>query len=238
VTAAPAAATRVLRLVEVASTQTVAFDMAARGAPAGTAVVADHQTHGKGRRGHRWEDEPGTALLVSILVRTPLPLAERPRLGFAAALAVADVLRETADLDARLRWPNDVLVRGRKIAGILLEARGDHVVVGIGVNLNQTAFPREIADRATSVRLETSREADRDPALASLLRAFDAWRARLERGDFAALRLAWIARADTIGREVQVDAVRGIAEGLDADGALLVRDGARLHRVTAGALEA
>jgi BirA family biotin operon repressor/biotin-[acetyl-CoA-carboxylase] ligase len=227
----------ILRLAEVESTQSIALRLAAEGAADRTVVVAAHQTAGRGRRGRRWEDEPGTALLASIVVRSPLPLAERPRVGFVAALAVADALRATAGLDARLRWPNDVLVAGRKIAGILLEARGDDLVVGIGVNVNQRTFAGELAGRATSILIETGRAGDRDGVLAALLGVFDAWRSRLERGDFAAVREAWIARADTLGRTVRIDGRSGVAIDLDADGALLVRDGETVHRVTAGALE-
>jgi BirA family biotin operon repressor/biotin-[acetyl-CoA-carboxylase] ligase len=229
----------VLRLGSVTSTQDVALDLAARGAPDRSVVVADHQTAGRGRRGRTWEAEPGASLLVSIVVRTPLPLAARPRLSFAAALAVADALRDAAGLAPRLRWPNDVLVGGQKIAGILLEAReGGVVVVGIGVNVRQRAFPPGLRERATSVALAGGRDAPADLLLAALLAAFDRWRDRLEGGDFAGLRAAWLARADTIGREVRVEGRAGVAVGLDEDGALLVREGGAVHRVTAGALEA
>lgn len=234
---AVATAPALVRLGTVDSTQQVAFRLAAGGAPDRTVVVAEHQTQGRGRRGHRWEDEPGASLLCSILVRSPLPLAERPRLGFAAALAVADALGAVAALDARLRWPNDVLVAGRKIAGILLEARGDAVVVGVGINVGQRSFPADLAGHATSIALAGACAVDREAVLAALLQAFDGWRGRLEREGFAALREAWLARADTIGRAVRIDGLDGVAVGLDGDGALLVQVGGTMHRVTAGALE-
>src|SRR5207247_237243 len=141
---------------------------------------------GRGRRGRAGDAPAGTSLLTSILVR---PRATPERWGgysLVSALAVADALACVAGLGARLKWPNDVLVGGRKIAGILLESRlpaggGDGVIaVGIGVNLGQRAFPAGLAARATSVVLETGRLIERDAALAALLEAFDGWRARLE----------------------------------------------------------
>jgi BirA family biotin operon repressor/biotin-[acetyl-CoA-carboxylase] ligase len=224
----------VLRLDTVDSTQTAAFELARTGARDRTVVVAEHQSAGRGRRGRRWEDERGTALLASIVVRPRHPVAEWPRLGFAAALAVAEALGSAAGLEARLRWPNDVLVGGRKIAGILLEARDQVVVIGIGVNLAQAGFSADLADRATSIRLAGGRPVDRDTLLAVLLARFDAWRAVVEGGDFEPVRQAWLARADTLGRTVHAGEHAGVAVGLDDDGALLVRDGPLLHRVVAG----
>jgi len=237
-----------VRLGTVDSTQTVAFRLAAEGAGDRTVVVAEHQTAGRGRRGHRWEDETGASLLLSILVRSALPLAQRPRLSFAAAVAVADALASVAGLHARLRWPNDVLVDGGKIAGILLEGRGDDVVVGIGVNVFQQSFTGVLAGRATSVALACGRRpdtgaampgwnGDREGLLASVLQAFDVWRERVEQGDFAIVRDAWLARADTIGRTVSAGGLAGVAIGMDDDGALLVQAGDAIHRITAGALE-
>ena len=224
----------------VTSTQAVAFDLAEQGAADGTVVVARSQTAGRGRRGRRWEDEPGASLLVSLVVRSRLPMARWPLLSYAAALAVADMLGEVAGLPVRLKWPNDVLVGGRKIAGILLESRTTlaAVMVGVGVNLNQCRFPPALALRATSVALETERAVDGDTALAVLLRAFDAWRGRLEREGFGPLRERWLALSDTIGRRISVDGVHGEAVDLDGDGALLVRDDGGLRRLLAGEIEA
>jgi BirA family biotin operon repressor/biotin-[acetyl-CoA-carboxylase] ligase len=157
-------------------------------------------------------------------------------------VAVAETLRRVAGVEARLKWPNDVLARGRKIAGILLESRagaeGPVLVVGVGINLAQRAFPPDLAARATSIALETGRTPDRDAVLAALLEAIDAWRARLEREGFEPVRRRWLELAETIGRPVTIDGVTGIAVGLDADGALLVEDHGRLTRVVAGELAA
>lgn len=119
----PAAPPTIVRLGDVASTQAVAFDLAERGAPDRTVVLADHQTAGRGRQGRRWEDEPGASLLVSILLRPRLEPRRLPTLSYATAIAVAEALAGVTSLAPRLKWPNDVLVRGLKIAGILLESR-------------------------------------------------------------------------------------------------------------------
>jgi BirA family biotin operon repressor/biotin-[acetyl-CoA-carboxylase] ligase len=144
-----AAASRIVRRARVDSTQAVAFALAAAGCADGTAVVADSQAAGRGRRGRAWLDEPGASLLLSVVLRPRLELSRLPLLSLAAAVAVAETLAEVAGLAPRLKWPNDVLVSGRKIAGILLESRlgaTPLVVLGIGLNLTQRTFPPGLAD--------------------------------------------------------------------------------------------
>jgi BirA family biotin operon repressor/biotin-[acetyl-CoA-carboxylase] ligase len=234
---APAAAPPVIRLERVPSTQAVAFDLAARGAVDRTVVVAEHQTAGRGRGGRRWQDEPGANLLVSILVRPRLAVAGLPLLSYVAAIATAEALATVTRLTPRLKWPNDVLVEGRKIAGILLESRTELepvVVTGIGANLNQRQFPPELALRATSARLETGHPVDREAVLAALLAAFDGWRSRLEAEGFGPVRTRWLALSDTIGRRVRVDGQAGLAVDLDAGGALVLETSGGPRRVVAG----
>jgi BirA family transcriptional regulator, biotin operon repressor / biotin---[acetyl-CoA-carboxylase] ligase len=228
---------RVVRLGRVESTQSVAFALAAEGAADGTVVVADSQAAGRGRRGHVWLDEPGASLLVSIVLRPRLETARLPLLSLAAGVAVADALAEVAGLVPRLKWPNDVLVGGRKIAGILLESRvgpAPLVVLGIGVNLAQRAFPPELDGRATSVALETAGDADREALLGALLEALDRQCDGLERGAFAEARHRWRALSETLGRTVLIDGVSGVAIDIDDDGALVVADGDQRRRVVAG----
>jgi biotin-(acetyl-CoA carboxylase) ligase len=146
----------------------------------------------------------------------------------------------TAALAARLKWPNDVLIAGRKIAGILVESRGVGdaatavIAIGVGMNLAQRAFPAALAARATSVAIESGRAVARDTMLGALLDAFDAWRARLEGEGMAPVRARWLALADTIGRRVSIDGVSGVAVDLDPDGALVLEGAGRRHRVMAG----
>ena len=161
---APVAAPALVRLGRVDSTQTVAFALAADGAADRTVVVAQAQTAGRGRRGRLWLDEPGASLLTSIILRPRLQPARLPTLSLAAGVAVVEALERVTGLKPRLKWPNDVLVDGRKLAGILLESRigpSPLVVLGIGVNLAQRVFPADLAERATSVRLATGRRVDR-----------------------------------------------------------------------------
>jgi BirA family biotin operon repressor/biotin-[acetyl-CoA-carboxylase] ligase len=144
--------------------------------PEGATVAADHQTAGRGRLGRGWEDVPGRSILMSVLLRPT-------ELSLVAGEAVAAALRE-AGVDASLRHPNDVVVAGRKLVGVLPEASPGRVVLGIGVNVNQTEdeLPRETLKPPTSLRVELGREVERAPLLAAILleleRGYDAWRAR------------------------------------------------------------
>jgi BirA family biotin operon repressor/biotin-[acetyl-CoA-carboxylase] ligase len=231
---------RIVHLERVDSTQTTAFALAAEGAADGTVVIADYQASGRGRRGRAWEAAPGQSLLSTILVRPPLPPAQWPAYSLVAAVAVAETLARTAALAARLKWPNDVLIAGRKIAGILLESRvvdqtsPPVVAVGVGINLAQRAFPAALAARATSVAIESGRQIARDTVLGALLEAFDEWRGRLEGEGMTPVRARWLALADTIGRRVSIDGVTGVAVDLDLDGALVLEGAGGRHRVMAG----
>jgi BirA family biotin operon repressor/biotin-[acetyl-CoA-carboxylase] ligase len=238
-TAGAEAPPRIVRRGTVASTQAVAFELAAGGAADGTVVVAESQAAGRGRHQRRWHDEPGASLLCSILLRPRLAPARWPLLSLVAGVAVAHALHRAAGVTARLKWPNDVMVDGGKLAGILVESRSAAapvVVIGIGINVGQARFPADLQGRATSLRLVTGRPVDRDRLLGILVEEFAAWRARLEDQGFAPVREAWKALSATLGREVQGDGVRGRAVDLDADGALVIDDGRRRHRLLAGEL--
>jgi BirA family biotin operon repressor/biotin-[acetyl-CoA-carboxylase] ligase len=161
------------------STQRLLADAEAEG----TTVVADHQTAGRGRLGRAWEDVPGRSILMSVLLRPTVPMPLWPELSLVAGEAVAAALRD-AGVAASLRHPNDVVVAGRKLVGVLAEASPGRVVLGIGVNVNQTAeeLPRDTVKPPTSLRLELGREVERAPLLAAILfeleRRYDDWRAR------------------------------------------------------------
>jgi BirA family transcriptional regulator, biotin operon repressor / biotin---[acetyl-CoA-carboxylase] ligase len=148
--------------------------------PEGATAVTDHQTAGRGRLGRTWEDAAGRAILMSVLLRPPAPMPLWPELSLVAGEAVAAALRELG-VDASLRHPNDVVVAGRKLVGVLPEASQGRVVLGIGVNVNQTAaeLPADTVKPPTSVRIELGREVERAPLLAAILgdleRAYDAW---------------------------------------------------------------
>jgi BirA family biotin operon repressor/biotin-[acetyl-CoA-carboxylase] ligase len=228
------------------STQSEAQRLAAAGAPEGTVVTARHQEAGRGRRGHEWWDASGQSLLASVLLRPPGPVTTAPQLSLVGGLAVADALAAVAAVPARIRWPNDLLVDGRKVCGILAEASSDgtgrlhHVILGIGVNLAQTAFPDALADRATSLRLVTGRALEADLVLAAVLeqlaRHYDAWRI----GGFAALRAAWLERSTLPGQRVRLpDGSDGVGVDVGDDGILVARaaDGRLVHIVSGGTVE-
>jgi BirA family biotin operon repressor/biotin-[acetyl-CoA-carboxylase] ligase len=224
------------------STQSEVARMAVAGAPEGTVVTARHQRAGRGRRGHEWWDAPGESLLVSVLLRPSSPAAVVPQLSLVAGLAVAEALA-AAGVTARIRWPNDLLVDGRKVGGVLAEAsstgagRLQHVILGVGINLNQIAFPEALAPRATSLRLVTGHAHEAgavlDAVLAHLARRYAAWQA----GGFGALRTAWLAHALLPGQRVRLpDGMLGVGEDVGVDGMLRARgvDG-RLVSVVSGA---
>lgn len=149
--------------------------------PEGATAAADEQTEGRGRLGRRWEAPPGRAILVSVLLRPDPPMPLWPELSLIAGEAVAAALRAETGVEASLRHPNDVVVAGRKLVGVLPEARSGRVVLGIGVNVNQTAgeLPRDTAKPPTSLRVELGREIERAPLLAAILAElelrYDAW---------------------------------------------------------------
>jgi BirA family transcriptional regulator, biotin operon repressor / biotin---[acetyl-CoA-carboxylase] ligase len=214
------------------STNTLAFSEGVAGAPHGLTVVADAQTSGRGRRGRDWHSPPTDGLYVSVLLRPRLQPQAAPPLAFAAAVAVAEALEETLDLAPRLKWPNDVLLGERKVCGILLEMSAEpervaFVVCGIGLNVNAQTLPADIAHRATSLRLELGTPVARPLVLAPLLAALERWVDRYVDEGFAPLREAWLARAAHLDQEVRVQmpdaTIHGVAETLDADGALVLR---------------
>ena len=155
--------------------------------PEGATVATDEQTEGRGRLGRRWEAPPGRAILVSVLLRPDPPMPLWPELSLVAGEAVAAALRAETGVEASLRHPNDVVVAGRKLVGVLPEARSGRVVLGIGVNVNQTAdeLPADTAKPPTSLRVELGREVGRAPLLAAIQAelelGYDAWAERHRR---------------------------------------------------------
>lgn len=226
----------IVKLDTVDSTQRAAWALADDGAADGTVVVAEVQTGGRGRRGRVWEAPGGTSLLMSIVMRTRLTPARRPLLSFAVAVALGRAISRMIGLPCGLKWPNDVRVDGRKVAGVLLEARGDVVVAGIGINVNQVHFPEPLAARATSLRLVAGRVIERDVLRDIVRDEIAACRRQLEDEGFEPIRVAWRGAADMLGRQVTVDGFSGIADDLGADGGLVIRRGTEARVVHAGEL--
>lgn len=160
---------RLLAKDSVGSTNDEARHLGEQGAAEGLIVLAERQTQGRGRRGAAWFSPPGESLAFSVLLRPAEPKALWPRLALATGLAVAEALEEHVPL-AGIKWPNDIWVGGRKIAGILVEAGRDFVVVGIGLNVNTVSFPDEVSATATSLALEAGGPFSRPAVLASVIR--------------------------------------------------------------------
>ncbi|MBK5288442.1 MAG: biotin--[acetyl-CoA-carboxylase] ligase [Acidimicrobiia bacterium] len=209
-------------LTEVDSTNRYALDEARAGAAAGLVVVADHQTAGRGRLGRVWVAPPGASLLVSVLLRPDLAPDQRHLVVIAAALAMAEAVHAETGVRAGLKWPNDLLVGDRKLAGILAEASGDAVVVGIGVNLHWEDVPSELAEIATACNLEGGRPTTREAVLAAFLAGY-----AIRLDDPTGTRADYERGLVTLGRRVRVEqsggVVTGLARGVDGAGHLLLR---------------
>jgi len=199
--------------------------------PEGALVVADHQTAGRGRLGRSWEAPPGTALLCSILLKPPADRAA-PQLSLVAGVAVADAIEQVVGLAAQLKWPNDVMLRRRKVAGCLAEARDGAVVLGIGVNVNQTGD--QLPERAGSLRTLTGRDWDREELLASLLddlgRRYADWLDNGLDGVYDGLAPRDFLR----GRRVTVNGTSGTAVKIARDGRLEIAVAEGVVRVDSG----
>jgi BirA family biotin operon repressor/biotin-[acetyl-CoA-carboxylase] ligase len=228
------------RIVHLEKTGSTMADALAH--PAGTVVVADEQTAGQGRLGRRWHSEPGAGLYLSAVMALPCPTETVPVITLALGLAVQETLQRLTGVSCDLRWPNDVLISGRKCAGILVQLHGDRVIAGIGVNVNQSAFAEELRSTATSLRIETGREWPREDLLDALLKTIDNYTEVLsESGSVAILRLFTQASSYVTGRKVVVDnaeqSLSGVTDGLNEAGFLWIRssDGRR-HLIRAGGI--
>jgi BirA family biotin operon repressor/biotin-[acetyl-CoA-carboxylase] ligase len=232
----------VIWYAEVASTNDVAARLADAGCAEGTVVCADHQTAGRGRQGRVWVSPPGAGLYVSIVLR-PTPEAAA-LLSLAAGLAISEGVQAASGLETHVKWPNDVYVASRKLAGVLAEAGTSaggfqHVVLGCGINVLPASYPPEVAHRATSIESELGRPADRGLVLAECLAALASRYADLRAGRSSNLLEAWRRRAaHTFGRRVEWDARGAVAsgrvEGIDDTGGLLVRTATGVERIVAG----
>lgn len=211
------------------STNDDALQAAAAGAAHGALFLADQQLGGRGRVGRRWLSPPGQNLYVTVLLRPVLDFAKLPTLTLAVGLAVADTAAQWIDSSrVGIKWPNDVHVAGRKLAGILLEAttygdRVDHVVAGIGLNVLQTEFDPEIAAVATSLAKETGAALDRTEVLVELLDRLHKRLAQFEEGGPESLVEELRKRDVTVGRKVRVGQQMGLSQGIGDDGRLLVQ---------------
>jgi BirA family biotin operon repressor/biotin-[acetyl-CoA-carboxylase] ligase len=229
----------------VSSTNTVAHQLALEDAAEGTVVIAETQSKGRGRLGRTWESPPYRNLYMSLILRPQVSVARAPQIGLIAGLAVAETAREWT-VDATIKWPNDVLVGGRKAAGILTEMEAEDgrvrfVVLGVGVNLNSTPedFPPDLRDKAIGMCSAADALIDRVKFAARLLSQLEQRYGLFLREGFAAIRPLWEGLSCLTGRHVGIQGGGGqgggVVVGLDVDGALLLRQpGGEEIRVVAG----
>ncbi|GBD96439.1 bifunctional ligase/repressor BirA [bacterium BMS3Abin06] len=214
--------------------------------PEGIVVIADSQTCGKGRLGRRWISPPGVNLYFTVLLKPPFPLKESFILALAAAVAATTAIRKYTGLDARIKWPNDILINNRKSCGILTEMKSGKdrinlMAVGIGVNVNMLpdAFTDDIKPFTTSLKIESGLSFERDKLLREILAELEKAYKNLLTGNKRALINDWLRLNCTIGNEISVQSrtgiISGIAAGINDNGELLVRPSSgEIERVSAG----
>ncbi len=232
----------------VDSTNTRASTWAEAGAPEGSIVVTEYQTAGRGRHGRTWTADTGKNLMFSVILRPHLPPNQLGLITLCGGVAVAETIEGVAPLRATIKWPNDVLLRGRKCCGMLLESSfsgeregpPEFVILGIGLNVNQDAFPSEIADRATSLQQAAHRPIERAPLCAELLLHLERRYQSLSEDDGASVRAAYEERLHDRGQRVTLrftgrdEMVRGTIRGITRDGALRLGTPSGVEVVRAG----
>ena len=225
-------ARRIHHFFKIDSTNTVAMRMAERGEPHGALVLAEEQTGGRGRAGRSWVSEKSTGIYCTILLRPPIPPAHAPLLTLVAGLAARDAAAEDLDSAPDIRWPNDLLVGGKKFGGILTEMHAEpdrihYAVVGIGINVNQSKMPAEIADIATSLKIETRKSHSRLELLVRMLHHFNRYYEQfLASGAQPILRRFAEVSSYFRGKRVRItthsETFTGTTAGLEASGVLRV----------------
>lgn len=232
---------RLTLLDEVDSTQNVAHELVRQGAEEGALVIAEQQTQGRGRQGRAWHSPKGKGIYMSLVLKPRIPLHFTPQLTLLVAVALCRTMRQYVGDKVGIKWPNDLLIGGRKVSGILLESRADderlHYVVagiGIGVNLTEDDYPPELRKIATSLRIETGAEVDRTAFICAFLAELEELYGLYQLEGFAPIQALWEANAVSLHKRVTVVAaagpVTGMAERIDDNGALVLRldDGSAL----------
>jgi len=225
---------------EVSSTNTVAKTAAAAGAPEGTVIIAETQQAGKGRLGRAWYSPADSGIWLSIILRPRLEPRDAPQLTFLTAVAAVRAIKEVAGCTVQIKWPNDLLIAGRKLAGIFTEMSSElglinYLVIGIGINVNlaTAALPADLKETATSLQRETGQKQDRARLVQQLLLEMEHLYHELQTEGFARIREEWLSYTQLIGRWVKVTSLKGELEGkvvdISADGALILAlaDGTR-----------
>ena len=228
---------------QLTSTMDEALRLAAAGEREGTVIIAETQSAGRGRRGRRWHDQPGHSLLFSAVLRSTVAPRRLPILSLGTAATVAEVLSSRYDLPVATKWPNDILVRGRKVGGILLEGRGEAVVVGVGLNVNGQPQPLQVGvDRPlTTLVAETGSPLRREEVLVALIEKMDGIYQQFEAGDSDGVVRRYRRFESLLGRAVCItvgtEQVCGTVKAITDHGALAVRTSEGRREIAAGEVE-
>lgn len=238
-------AKRILHFFQTESTNDVAMRLGESNEPHGTVVIAEGQTAGRGRAGHSWVSEKSVGIYATILMRPPISPMQSPVLTLVAGLAARDAIADETGLPADIRWPNDVMLNGKKVCGVLTEMQAEldrvhFAAVGIGINVNQSNMPGEIAGLATSLRMETQRMHSRLELLLRLLRSLDRYYNQfITEGASPIVRRFSDVSSYGEGKRVRITngkaSFMGVTAGLEASGILRVqRDDGRIESIISG----
>jgi BirA family biotin operon repressor/biotin-[acetyl-CoA-carboxylase] ligase len=236
---------RIYHFFKTDSTNRVALELGHAGEPDGAVVLAEEQTAGRGRAGHTWHSERATGIYATMLLRPRLSPVQAPLLTMMAGLSAHAAVQSVAGLSVDLKWPNDLLIQGKKVGGILTEMHAEpaqvrFVIVGIGINVNQEKFPAELAATSTSLRLETGKTQSRLEVLVQFLRQFENdYKELLSAGAAGVVKRFEAVSSYARGKRVRVtngnDTFTGVTAGLEDEGLLRVkRDDGRVSTVIAG----
>jgi BirA family transcriptional regulator, biotin operon repressor / biotin---[acetyl-CoA-carboxylase] ligase len=233
-------------LPETDSTNLRAKELAAGGAPEGSIVIAEKQTAGRGRKGRSWHSPEGGGIYLSLILRPAMTPSEAPKITLMTGVAAAEALLTLTHLDVRIKWPNDLLVGGKKIAGILTEISTDmdgidYVVVGIGINVNipLESLAPELRESATSVLIAGGQPLPRVKVIRAFLKSFEDYYGLMQGRGFEPIRTRWKELSNILGRHITVEMIAKSLAGevvdIDMDGVLIVKDHqGRLHRIVSG----
>jgi BirA family transcriptional regulator, biotin operon repressor / biotin---[acetyl-CoA-carboxylase] ligase len=228
----------------LSSTNIKAKELAEGGADEGALIIAEAQTEGRGRRGRSWLSPAGHGIYATLVLRPAMSPAGAPRITLMTAVAVAEALLSLLELDIKIKWPNDIMVKGKKLAGILTEISTEmdsinYIVVGLGLNVNAPDFPKELEKRATSILIETGRSFSRIKLLRAYLEQFEKYYKMFTSNHFKPIMQRWKELSGIIGQEIIVDVVgqshRGLVVDIDDDGVLILKDSdGIIHRIFSG----
>ncbi|KQL53728.1 biotin--acetyl-CoA-carboxylase ligase [Heyndrickxia shackletonii] len=231
------------------STQKVAHQLAQEGCPDGTLVIAEEQTNGRGRLARNWHSPKYTGIWMSLVLRPKLPPAKAPQFTLIAAVAVARAIEDICEISPDIKWPNDLLLNGKKITGILTELQADSdkinaIIMGIGMNVNQKEqdFPKELHNNATSLAIETGKEISRSELVKRILENLEKYYLLyLEKG-FAPLKLLWESYAVSLGKDIIARTISGNisgkALGITEEGVLKIEDqNGQIHKIYSADIE-